>query len=203
MQKTGVINIETRTSTSKGANNLLRKNGYLPGNIFGKGVESVSIAVKKDEFIKSLKKYGRNAVFKLVTPNNEEYTVMTKEIQVEPMIYEASHLDFQIVSLSEEIKMDVSIKVIGTDFLETKRLILNSLFDSIPVHGLPHDIPDVIEIDVSNMEEGDSLLFKDLKLPEGITYDNDPEQKILTVLGSRVQEETETETENETEIESA
>ena len=65
MQETAILNIEPRSSTSKGANRLLRKNGYLPANIFGKGVESKSIAVKKDEFRRSLKKYGRNAVFTL------------------------------------------------------------------------------------------------------------------------------------------
>jgi large subunit ribosomal protein L25 len=194
MQKTAVMNIETRTSTSKGANNLLRKNGYLPANIFGKGVESISIAIKRDEFIKSLKKYGRNAVFKLVTPSDEAYTVMTKEIQIAPIINEVSHLDFQLVSLLEEIKMDVSIRIIGSEFLEAKRLLLNSNFDSILVSGLPHDIPHEIEIDVSTMKSGESILFKDLKLPDGITSDIDPEQRILTVSGSRVKEEgTETE----------
>lgn len=193
MQQTAIMNIETRTSTSKGANKLLRKNGYLPGNIFGKGVESVSIAVKRDEFFKSLKKYGRNAVFKLVTPNEESFTVMAKEIQVAPIVNEVSHLDFQLVSLSEEIKMDVSIKIIGSEFLESKRLLLNSYMDAIPVYGLPHDIPHDIEIDVSNLKSGESILFKDLILPEGITFENDPEQRIVSVSGSRVQEVTESE----------
>ncbi len=188
MQKTAVMNIETRTSTNKGANNLLRKNGYIPGNIFGKGIESISIAIKKDEFTKSLKKHGRNSVFKLVTPNNEAYTVMTKDIQVKPIINELSHLDFQLVSLLEEIKMDVSIKIIGSEFIEAKRLILNSSVDSIPVYGLPHDIPHEIEIDVSNMKPGDNVIFSDLKLPDGITSDCDPELKIITIRGSRVQE---------------
>lgn len=193
MQNTAIINVETRSSSSKGANNLLRKNGYLPANIFGKGVESISIAVKRDEFLKSLKKYGRNAVLKLVTPNNDAYTVMTKEIQVAPIKNEVSHLDFQLVSLSEKIKMDVSVKIIGTEFLEAKRLLPNIYLDSIPVYGLPHDIPHDIEIDVSNLKSGESISFKDLKLPEGITFENDPEQKIIGVTGSRVQEVTESE----------
>lgn len=188
MQKTEIMNIETRTITSKGANKLLRKNGYLPGNIFGKGVESIAISVKKDEFRASLKQHGRNAVFKLVTPKNESFTVMTKEIHIAPIINEISHIDFQLVSLSEEIKQDVSIKLKGTEFLESKRLLLNSLVDSVPVIGLPHDIPHEIELDVSNMKAGESILFRDIKLPEGITSDIDPEQRIVSVKGSRLQE---------------
>ncbi len=193
MQETAIMNIETRSSTSKGANKLLRRNGYLPGNIFGRGVESISIAVKKDDFRKSIKEFGRNAVFKLVAPNNEAYTVMTKDIQVAPIINEISHLDFQLVSLSEEIKQEVAIKIIGTEFLEAKRLLLNSHVDLITVNGLPHDIPHDIEIDVANMVSGDSILFKDLKLPKGITSDLDPELKIISVKGTRKQEVVETE----------
>ena len=193
MQETAIMNIETRSSTSKGANKLLRRNGYLPGNIFGRGVESISIAVKKDDFRKAIKEFGRNAVFKLVAPNNEAYTVMTKDIQVAPIINEISHLDFQLVSLSEEIKQEVAIKIIGTEFLEAKRLLLNSHVDLITVNGLPHDIPHDIEIDVANMVSGDSILFKDLKLPKGITSDLDPELKIISVKGTRKQEVVETE----------
>ena len=193
MQETAIMNIETRSSTSKGANKLLRRNGYLPGNIFGRGVESISIAVKKDDFRKAIKEFGRNAVFKLVAPNNEAYTVMTKDIQVAPIINEISHLDFQLVSLSEEIKQEVAIKIIGTEFLEAKRLLLNSHVDLITVNGLPHDIPHDIEIDVANMVSGDSFLFKDLKLPKGITSDLDPELKIISVKGTRKQEVVETE----------
>lgn len=190
MQETAIMNIETRTSTSKGANRLLRKNGYLPANISGKGVESVSIAVKRDEFRRMIKEYGRNAVIKLVTPDETSYTVMTKEVYVAPVINEISHLDFQIVSLSEEMKQEVPIKLIGTEFLETKRLLLNNHLDTILVSGLPHDIPHDIEINVADLKSGESITFRDLKLPEGITFEYDLDQKIVSVKGAKTQEVT-------------
>lgn len=188
MQQTAIINIETRTSTSKGANRLLRKNGYLPANISGKGMQSISIAVKKDEFRKMIKEYGRNAVIKLVTPDETSYTVMTKDIYIAPVRNEISHMDFQIVSLSEEMKQEVPIKVIGTEFLEAKRLLLNNHVDVILVSGLPHDIPHDIEIDVSDLRSGESITFGDLKLPEGITFEYELDQKILSVRGAKVNE---------------
>lgn len=188
MQETAILNIEKRTSTNKGANKLLRRNGYLPGNISGKGVESISIALRKEEFKKSIKDFGRNAVFKLVVANDEAYTVMAKDIQVAPVINEIEHLDFQLVSLSEEINQEVAIKTIGTEFLELKRLLLNNHVEVLTVNGLPHDIPHEIEIDVANMESGDSILFKDIKLPDGITSETDPELKIISVKGTRKQE---------------
>lgn len=188
MQETAIMNIETRINTSKGANRLLRQNGYLPANISGKGMNSIAIAIKKEAFKKMIKEYGRNAVIKLVTQDDASYTVMTKEVSIAPVINEISHLDFQIVSLTEEMKQAVPIKVIGSEFLEAKRLLLNIHMDEILVSGLPHDIPHEIEINVSDLKSGDSIAFKDLILPEGITFEYDLEQKIASVKGAKAQE---------------
>lgn len=183
-----ILKIEPRESTSKGANKLLRRNGYLPGNISGKGMDSIAIAVKKDELRKTLKQCGRNAVLKLETGENESYTVLTKEMHVAPIINEISHVDFQVVSLSEKVKQDVALKLVGTEFVESKRLLINNFIDFIPVIGLPQDIPHEIIVDVTNLVPGKTLLLKDIKLPEGITTEVDPEEKIVSVKGSKKQE---------------
>lgn len=183
-----ILKIEPRESTSKGANKLLRKNGYLPGNISGKGMDSIAIAVKKDELRKTLKQSGRNAVLKLESGENEAYTVLTKEMHVAPIINEISHVDFQVVSLSEKVKQDVSLKLVGTEFIESKRLLINTFIDFIPVIGLPQDIPHEIIVDITNLVPGKTLLLKDIKLPEGITTEVDPEEKIVAVKGSKKQE---------------
>lgn len=199
MENTEFMNVELRTSTRKGDNNQLKRNGYLLGNITGKGVDSIAIAVKRDEFRKSIKKLGRNAIFKLAASDGQKYTVMAKEIHIEPIKNEISHLDFQIVSLSEKIKQDVAIKITGSELLESKRLLINSSVDSILVEGLPQDIPDEIVIDVSDLEAGDSIEFSEVKLPEGITSTLDPDHKMVTVVGSKIHEETEDEEEAESE----
>lgn len=185
MDNTGMIKVELRTSCRKGDNNLLKRNGYLLGNIVGKGIPSTAIAIKKEEFRKAIKKAGRNSVFTLVIPDGKEYTVMTKEIHTEPLKNEITHIDFQNVSYSEKMKQDVVIKIIGTEHLEPKRLLINSVVDSILVEGLPQSIPDQIVVDVSDLEEGDSILFSDIKLTDGITANIEPGQKILTVVGSK------------------
>jgi len=162
MENTGVMNVELRKSTRKGDNNQLKREGYLLGNIAGKGVDSISIAVKKDVFRRSMKEFGRN---------------------------------FQMVSFSEKIKQEVAIKITGAELLESKRLLINSTIDSILLEGLPQNIPDEIVIDVSNMEAGESIQFSDIKLPEGLTSTIDPEQKMITVVGSKIREAVEGEEE--------
>lgn len=183
-----ILKVEAREVTSKGANKLLRKNGYLPGNISGKGIDSIAIAVKKDDLRKTLKQSGRNAVLKLESGENKSYTVLTREMHVAPIINEISHVDFQIVSLSEKVKQDVAIKLVGTEFVESKRLLINSFIDFIPVIGLPQDIPHEIIVDITNLVPGKTMLLKDIKLPEGITTEVDPEEKIVSVKGSKKQE---------------
>lgn len=201
MENTGVINVKLRTSTRKGDNNILKRDGYLLGNIAGKGVESVAIAIKKDEFRKSMKALGRNGVFKLVVPEGEEYTVMTKEMHITPIKNEIAHVDFQIVSLSEKLKQDVAIKIIGAEFFESKGLLINSVIDSILVEGLPQSIPDEIEINVSELEAGESVQISDVKLPEGIASITDPDQIVLSVIASKMHNVEEEETEEEVEAE--
>lgn len=191
MNHTESLKANLRTSTRKGDNNSLKRDGYLLGNIVGKGCDSVAIAVKKDEFHKAFKKAGRNGVFTLNT-GDQKYTAMIKEIHIEPLKCQIEHLDFQIVSLSEKMKQEVVIKLIGTEILETKKLLINSSTDSIVVEGLPQDIPDEIVIDVSGLEADESIEFKDVKLPEGIVSDLAADQKIVTIVNSKMHEVEET-----------
>lgn len=186
MAEIGILRVEERVSNA-GANKRIRREGQVPGNIFGKGTESISVAVRKDELRRALNKFGRNAVFKLSDDNNKEFTVMVKEIQFTPLVNEFQHVDFQLVSLTEETKSEVPVRVIGKESVEAKRLIIMLQTDFINVKGLPQDIPDSIELDVSNMVVGDVVTVKDLVLPKGIVAEDDSEHVILSINESRTQ----------------
>lgn len=187
MNNTEALHAILRKSTRKGDNQSLKREGYILGNITGKGLDSIAIAVRKEEFNKAFKKAGRNSVFTL-TIEDQTYTTMIKEIQIEPLKYLVEHLDFQIVSLSVKMKQEVSIKIIGSAMLEIKKLLINSYVDSILVEGLPQNIPDEIVIDVSDLEADQSIEFKDIKLPEGITSDMAADLKLVTVVNSKIHE---------------
>jgi len=193
MNKTAELKVLTRI-TDKKDRNRLRNEGYLLANVSSKGSESISIAVKSDDFRKTLNKYGRNSVFKLDTSDDESITAMVKDIQIGAYGLEYTHVDFQRVSLTEELKAEVVIKIIGIELLEAKRLILNRQVDMLIVNGLPQAIPDAIEVDVSNLEDGDSISVSDLKIPEGIRLEHEDDLVILSVNEPKLQvEEDETE----------
>ncbi|NLP33584.1 MAG: 50S ribosomal protein L25 [Clostridiales bacterium] len=201
MAETVKLNIDIRTDLSKAEKKRLRNNGYLIGNISRKGMESVAISVRKEEFRRALKKNGRNAVLTLVSDDKTSFNVMVKDVLVTPPAYDLMHVDFQQVSLTEAVKADVAIRYVGVEFLEAQRLIVNRIMDTISVMGLPHEIPDDIEIDVAKLNAGDTFTIGDVKLPEGITSDIEADQILFTINEAKVvEEEGEEEGEEEEEV---
>lgn len=178
-----VLQFDTR-SNSKAENIRLIKDGYLLGNVNGRGMESVAIAVKKDEFKKVYKKHGRNCIIKLENQGKQGFEVMVKEIQMNPKDYDYHHVDFHKIGFKNTVKAEVTVKYTGLEYLQAKRLILNRLTSTITVSGLPQDIPHTIEFDLSNMEAGDNIYVGDLKYPEGIKPENDEKELIGSILGA-------------------
>lgn len=187
MKEIGIIKVEKRGHGSTGANETLRKTGFLPANICGKDIGAISIAVNKDELRKKMTKFGRNAVFKLEVAGDKTYTVMTNEIQSHS-VKGVVHVDFQQISLSEEVKTDVLIKIVGKEAIEAQRLILIHHMDTITVKGLPQSIPDSIEVDVTELKLGKHISIGDIKFPKGILCESDPDTIVATVIESKMQE---------------
>lgn len=164
MSDKAVIKFKTRKSRSKGANKALVNEGYLLANIVEKGKESISVAVKKDEFRRGLNAHGRNAIFTLQDDDGGSLTAMVRDIHLKPIINDFYHVDFQVVSLTEEITVDVSINIIGQDSVGARGLIVNRNYDTIPVTGFPQDIPETIDIDVTDFGVENSVTMADIKL---------------------------------------
>ncbi|MDI9489719.1 MAG: 50S ribosomal protein L25 [Bacillota bacterium] len=198
MSEYATLEVEVRKNITKAENKKYLNNGYIIGVINQKGLDSIPIAVKRDAFRKVLKDYGRNAIVKLKDSDKNNYDVMVKSIELSPLKYEYYHVDFQKISLDEEIKVDVALKFLGGDLLESKRLILNRQMDTILVSGLPQNIPEAIEVDVSNKESGDNIFVSDLELSKGITAEVDSTLLVASITESKVEvEEEETEDQNE------
>ncbi|MFZ7132528.1 MAG: 50S ribosomal protein L25 [Eubacteriales bacterium] len=183
------IKIEKRTNTNSNANMRLRRTGYLPGSVYGKGIETMTVSVKCDEMKKILAKYGRNVVLNLEIPSEKPITVIIKEIQHAPLNREFLHVDFKKVSLSEEIHTEVAIRILGVEVLDAKKMILVRHTEAVSVKGLPQDIPDMVEVNVSNLQAGESLSIHDIKLPKNVVIENDLEQVLVSVTEPRVHEE--------------
>ena len=189
MDNTGVLKVDSRTDTSSQANKRLRREGLLPGNIFGKDMDSIAITIRKDELRKSIAKYGRQAVFQLILDGKKKYNVMIKELQLTHVSREFMHVDFHSISLSEETKANVPLKIVGDELYESRWLLLQMHRDFIPVKGLPQDVPNFIEIDVKDLDHGDNIIIKDIVFPAGIVPELDENQLVISVSEAKIRQQ--------------
>ncbi|NLJ57378.1 MAG: 50S ribosomal protein L25 [Tissierellia bacterium] len=201
MSEIGILKIEKRENPGTRSSKQLRRAGYLPGNISSRGKDALAVSVKADELRRSLNTYGRNALFNLEI-GDQTVTGMVKDIQLSPVKGNMLHVDFQEVSLSEEIRVDLDITLVGTEELEHRKLMALRQVDIITVRGLPQDIPNDIVVDLSNIDKVENVYLKDVEFPEGITPEGDLEQVLISVVDTqRIVEEEEGEEDEETVVE--
>lgn len=186
MNEKVTIAIEKRENMSGSAGKKLRKIGYIPGAINRKGLESVSVKIKKDELVKNILKYGRNYLFTLDLEGQESYAAMIKEMQHSPIKRELLNVVFQQVSITEPIKFNLNFKVVGKEEIELKQLHFVLQMDKILVTGLPQDIPDFLEIDVTDLNLNDKICIGDIKFPEGIESEIEADKIVLVINETRL-----------------
>lgn len=186
MNEKVTIVAEKRETMSGNAGKKLRKIGYIPGAINRKGLDSVSVKIKKDELIKNISKYGKNYLFTLNLGEQEAHAVMINEIQHSPIKGEILNVVFQEVSVTEQIKFNLNIKIIGKEELELKKLHFVQQMDKILVTGLPQDIPDFLEIDVTDLNLNDKICVGDIKYPKGIESEIEADKIVLVINEMRL-----------------
>jgi len=165
----------------------LRREGKIPGVIYGHGTEPVPIAVVARELRAALNtEAGANQLLSLETGAGT-YLTIAREMQRHPIAQTVTHVDFVIVRRDEVISADVPITLIG-EALEVHHgdgLVEQQMF-TLPIRALPGAIPTVIEADISELTIGGQVRVSDISLPEGVTTDTDPETAIAIGQPPRV-----------------
>jgi large subunit ribosomal protein L25 len=175
------------------ATRRLRREGKIPGVVYGHGIDPVSVAVDGKSLRVALNgASGTNQLIELDAAG-EKYLVLAKTLQRHPVRGTLQHVDFQVTGRDETVTVDVPVTLIG-DAVEVRHADGNvdqQLF-SISVSARPGAIPTGLELDISAMVPGDILRVADLMLPAGVVADTDPEAAIaLAHVGRGVQLEEE------------
>jgi len=182
------IPVETRQVLGKKVAQL-RRQGYLPGNVFGNGLESVAIQAETESIEKTLRTLGANEVIDLkIDGEKSSRPVVLQKVQRHPLNSSLLHLDFYQVSLRTRMRADVPLVIIGeSEGVKTYNGVLLMAVESVQVEALPLDLPSRIEVDVTplaNLE--DSLQVKDLPVPADVIILTDPDTVIVKVSTPRV-----------------
>lgn len=179
-----VLNAKKRDKTGKEEANKLRKEGFIPGVVYG-GAETLSLSFDEKDLKKILSgNRGDNTIFHLNIEGaeNKECNVIVREFQNRPVKNELLHVDFYEVSMDKEIAVTVGIVLEGKAFgVDQEGGMLNHMMKEVEVECLPTSIPDEIKIDVTELKIGDVLHLKDVSMPEGVKLLEDPEEPVISV----------------------
>ena len=180
---------ETGRPTGSRSSRRLRREGKVPGVVYGHGRDPVSVAVDARDLRHALNTdAGVNAVVNLRIDGAAVLT-MPRVLQRHPVRNNVTHVDFQVVSRDEVVAAEVPVTMVGeaVDVHNADGVVNQQLF-ALSVLSTPGRIPAHIEVDVSAMQVGDSIRVGDLKLPSGVTTDLDPEEAVVVAQGSQVSE---------------
>ncbi len=191
-----------RQDFGKGAMRSLRQQGQTPAILYGPKTDPLALALATKEFTKTLLSLqGQNAVFSLEVAGAESKKkrhVMIKEIQTDPVRDTLVHADFYEISIKETITLQVLLKFIGMAKGVDMGGVLHVSSASVHLQGLPLDIPDVIEVDVTTLEiNGPGVTCKDLDVPGKVTLLEDAEKLCVSVVPASMAAEEEEAAEGE------
>jgi large subunit ribosomal protein L25 len=171
---------------------FLRRQGITPTHLFGDGLKSRALQCDTPTLQKTIARAGMTRIIALdVEGDKKPRSVFIREIQKEPRSGDLLHVDFYQVKMTEKIKFDVPIVLVGEApaMKEKGRTVAHSLTE-LSVECLPDDLPPRIEVDISVLEEVEqSILVKDIALGPEVTVLDEPDQMVAKV--SEVKEEVE------------
>jgi len=184
------LSASRRETLGKGGARKARSAGQIPAVLYGHGEDPIAVAVSARDFDVALRQHkGGNPIVNLSVGNAGEFTALIRDVQYDPLSRAILHLDFQHISLTEEIEVQVAIKLTGLAIgVKDGGGILEAILRELDVRCLPTQIPSSIEADVSALAVGDSIHVRDLVVPN-VTVLNDPDTTVATVVPPTVMEE--------------
>jgi large subunit ribosomal protein L25 len=181
-----------RTTGSRPAGRL-RSAGRIPAVVYGHGMSPLAVSVDGRELRTALTTdAGLNALLSLEVGEGTSHLAMAREIQRHPVRGTVTHVDFQIVRRDEVIAAEVPVNLVGeAESVHRNDGLVDQQLYSLTVHATPGRIPTSIDVDISGLQIGDAIRVGDLKLPEGVTTDLDPEESVVIASASTLAAEVE------------
>ena len=174
----------------------LRLAGKVPGVLYGHGIDPIDVAVGSRELRTALTSdSGLNALISLDV-GGKNHLAMARQLQRHPVRRSIDHVDFVVVRRDEVVSVEVPIHLIG-EALDVERAdgMVEQSLHSLVVRAKPGDIPNAIEVDISELTIGEAIRVEDLKLPSGATTEVDAEEVVVAGQATRMAAETEAEEE--------
>ena len=182
------LEVFNRESLGKQANKKYRKDGFIPAVIYGKNKDNLNILVDPIKLKKLLKnEAGENTIIEMkLDKSNLKKNVLLKDAHLDTLTSDPLHLDFYEITEGMDVKVSAPLLFAGKPEGVKNGGVIQTLSNEIKIECLPTNIPNIIEIDISDLNIGDTLRVKDIKPMNGIEILSNPESTIISVLAPRL-----------------
>ena len=188
------LEVQKRDVVGKKANKQLKKEGKIPGIYYIHGEDSIPVAVDAKQ-LKTLIQ-SETSIIDLKFDGDKKLTKsIIREVQWDPLYGHPLHVDFMGIKLTEKVHVDVPVHIVGTAVgVKQEGGIMQHIIREISIEALPLDIPDHIDVDISDLDIGDSIRIDDLSI-EKVKILSDLTQSIVVIRPPTIIEEPEVEEE--------
>jgi large subunit ribosomal protein L25 len=178
------LQVKERENRGSADARRLRREGFIPGVLYGNGKQPYAICVPERELRRVLTGAGGlHAILDVVVEGQKTtHASILKDYQRDPIRGHISHVDLQEVRLDQSIQASVTVQLVGEPAGAKEGGVLSQVQREINVEALPLEIPEHLDLDVSGMAIGDTLRLADLPPHEGVTYLDDPEGTVLATV---------------------
>ena len=192
--KTG-IRATRRHETGKGVARRLRAAGKVPAVLYGKDLEPIPLTIDAREALYLFHSISvENTIVNVqIDDDKEELETLVREIQMHPFRPDLIHVDFYTIERGVALEVDIPANYIGTPQGVRDGGVLEVILHELRVKCIPSLIPDIIEIEISRLDIGDSIHASEISTDEGVELLTDPGQTLCLVSAPRVEEEEEEE----------
>ena len=182
-----------RQSEGKSANRNLRRSGYIPGVLYGGKDEPKKISIMEKDIVKATEIAGFATQILQISMDGKDVDVVVKEIQRHPATSRVLHADFMRVDPDSKITLVVPIRTLNDESCIGVKVSggqVNHLINDIEISCLASNLPEQLEIDVQEMDIGDTVSLSEIKLPEGVEItilqqDEDRDQAVVSLTETR------------------
>ena len=182
-----VLDIVVREDTGTGNARATRREGYVPGVVYGGGKDPVAVSIKQNEVIRALNSGKLLQSMVELSDGGKAQKALTKDVQFHPVSDMPVHIDFFRVTDKTIIDVTVPAVFVGDEVSPGIKRggILNVVRYNIEVKCPAGSIPDKLEVDISGMDIGDSIHISEVNLPENVKQGLDRDFTIATIVSSR------------------
>ncbi|AIM16609.1 MULTISPECIES: 50S ribosomal protein L25/general stress protein Ctc [Neobacillus] len=182
-----VLQAKERKDLRRSELKKIRETGNIPAIVYGAKVESKPVFVSSADFTKAIKAVGRNGIISLDVDGNKQDVILS-DYQEDMIKREIIHVDFLAVDKSSKITVDVKLALVGDAIGVKDGGVLQQPLHQISVTTTPDNIPPQIEVDISNLQVGETLYVRDIPTM-GMTINHEESEVVASILPPKVEEE--------------